>query len=198
MIAAALLLACATSARADGPVQLNAGVTRSSLFDASGWSGGLGYRFGASVRLPLFAGVWFEPETAWARRTTVATSAVDGGALKSRMALQYLEAPMLVKRIFFRQRRLAPIVLGGLYYAANLTASVHTEVGGHAFDENARSEVKRHDAGWIAGGGVEFQKAQRTWTVEVRYLAGFGSINRMVTSDRWRTRSLTTTVGMKW
>ncbi len=179
-------------------MQLSAGVTRSSLFDASGWSGGLGFRIGASVSLPLPAGFRFEPEVAWARRTTVATSTLDSGTLKSRIALEYIEAPMLVKRSFLRQRRFAPLVLGGVYYAANVTAHARTEVGSNAFDENVRSEVKRHDAGWIAGAGVEVQKAGRTWTAEVRYLAGLPNIYAMNEINRWRTRSLTTTVGMTW
>lgn len=195
---ATLLFACAASATADTGVRVSAGVTRSTLFEASNWSPGLGYRFGASVALPLLAGVWLEPEIAWTRRTTVATSVADGGTLKSRIALQYLEVPLLVKRAVLRQRRFAPIVLGGLYYGVNLTAGVRTQVGANAFDENSRSEVKRNDAGWVAGGGVEFQKARRTWTVEVRYLAGFTNIYKLNAAQEWRNRSLTTTVGVKW
>jgi len=180
------------------PVRFTAGLTRSSLFEATGWSAGLGARVGASVALPLAAGVWFEPELAWTLRTTSASSDTDGATLTSRMTLQYLEVPMLLKRRLFRQPRFAPIVLGGVYYAVNIAARVHTGLAGQSFDENARSEVARHDAGWVAGGGLEVQAGRRTWTVEVRYVGGLRSVNVIAGSTNWRTRSVTTAVGVKW
>ncbi len=179
---------------------MTGGVSQTSLFDASGWSGGIGYRLGASFSLPL--GTWFrlEPEVAWARRTTVAKGTVDSGTVENRVALQYLEVPVLAKWSFWRRGRFAPLAVGGVYYAAKLHAGVHTSIPGHTLNEDIGPEVKRSDAGWIVGGGVQFRQPTRTWTVEVRYLAGFVNINASENTNpnRWLTRSLTTTVGMRW
>jgi hypothetical protein len=174
------------------------GLSQTSLFDASGWSAGLGYRVGASVSLPLPAGFTFEPEVAWARRTTTASGTLDSGTVESRIVLQYLEVPMLARRALLPHARVAPLIVGGVYYAANLTAHAHATIPGHTFDEDISSEITRNDAGWVAGGGVEFRQGRRRWTVEVRYLAGFVDINASSEAKSWRTRSLTTTVGMTW
>ncbi len=179
-------------------MQINGGVTRSALFDAAGWSGGLGYRVGVSVPIALRANTWLEPEIAWSRRTTVATGSVDGGTLKSTIALQYIEVPVVVNHTFWRHPRFAPLVLGGAYYARNVSAHSRNEIGSNALDEDLGTEVGRNDAGVIVGGGVQFQKAGRTWTVEARYLAGIPNLYLLNAGSKWRTRSLTTSVGVRW
>jgi hypothetical protein len=190
--------ACAhpTVALASGP-GIMGGLTRAT-FATDGWSRSTGFGAGLFATIATVKGVAVRPEIAFVRKTPERQLGEGDAAITTRVAVDYVELPVLLRYSLLPGRRLTPVLFAGLFAAVRTKARAHTDIGEASFDEDLTDSVKRWDSGFVGGVGLELRSGRVTWVADVRYAQGFPSVGQAHATGTWKTRTLAAMAGVQW
>jgi len=150
------------------------GVTLGTLsFDPED-SADYGYRIGLAVggyvALPLGSRLTIQPEGLFNQRGAKASE--EG--LESKIALDYIDVPVLVKYAITRGGSRSFFVFGGPSAAFKVRSRATATFGDTTIDLDADDDIESFEFGVVAGGGVDFGK----WSIDGRYSLGLSNLNK--------------------
>jgi hypothetical protein len=156
-----------------------AGVTLGTLsFDPED-SADYGYRIGLAVggfvALPLGSRLTIQPEGLFNQRG--AKAGEEG--LESKIALDYIDVPVLVKYAITRGGSRSFFVFGGPSAAFKVRSRATATFGDTTIDLDADDDIESFEFGVVAGGGVDFGK----WSIDGRYSLGLSNLNKEPEDD---------------
>lgn len=109
--------------------------------------------------------------------------------------IDYVQAPVLVKVNLHPYGSVEPVVFGGAYAAARLTAKEVVRSEAESVVTDIKDGLKSWDVGLIAGAGVDFNWGMTLLSLEIRYAWGLLDINTsLVESPGFRMRNRTALV----
>jgi hypothetical protein len=174
------------------------GLTRASLFSADVWSSGTGFEAGGFVSFHAFERIEVQTELLFVRETAEASLSDGTAEIRSTTTLDYLDIPIQLKRAIHPGSRVAPVVFGGLYIAANTRARAVSHVAANVVEEDIKDLVARWDYGWVAGAGVEIRHGDLTWIADVRFRYGLPQVMKEDVGPEGRARTVGIRGGLKW
>jgi hypothetical protein len=195
MLAAVLVLALPPSASA-ADIILKFGLSQSRLSTVVGGHSASGFSAGAAAAFRLFDGLYLQPECLYVRRGDALGFPLSVPGLTSRVVLDVLEIPLLVKWDFIRSKAIRIGWLGGGYAALLTRAESRWEYEGASGADDLGPDVNKADYGLIAGIAVEYAIGRIRLSLDVRYDWGLKVINRFAAADDWKNRSLSALLGV--
>ncbi len=193
---AAAIVVCPASSFAGGPGVLG-GLTRAS-FAADGWSSTTGFEAGVFVTLGRFGRFEVQPGIEFVRKAPELRIGDGIATIASKVILDYIELPLLLRVNVLRGSRLTPVVFLGGFGAYRTRARGRTGIGDASFEEDLNDIVASWDAGIIAGAGMQIRTGAVTWMVDLRYSHGLKDIGKDESTIDWKTRTLTALAGVSW
>jgi hypothetical protein len=127
---------------------------------------------GASVTWQLAGRFAFQPELQFVQKGDDQVSTYQGGTYTTRIRLNYVEVPLLVRVSGDAIRGITPYVVGGPQFAfkAGCGVDVTGLPGSYTCDD--LPAVESSDWGVVVGGGADFTVAGRALTLSARYDRG--------------------------
>ncbi len=166
-----LLTFTIASARVSVSTGIKTGLNLANVYgdDAEGVDIKAGFVSGVSIALNVSDALAIQPEVLYCMKGTQCQE----GFLTTKVKLDYIEVPVLVKFTFSTDAAVDPFLYTGPAVAANVSAKKGYSVSGSgSFDSNV-DNVKSADLGWVIGGGVGFDLSRTRVSLEVRYDRGF-------------------------
>jgi len=118
------------------------------------------------------------------RRLTIQTEALysvkgdaeSAGGYTASTHMGYIDVPVLAKIGFLHSAPVQPSLFLGPSLAVNLSAKSKLQGNGSDADVDVKDQVRTFDFGLVVGGGVDFQVAERTFGVDLRYSKGLSNV----------------------
>jgi hypothetical protein len=118
------------------------------------------------------------------RRLTIQTEALysvkgdaeSAGGYTASTHMGYIDVPVLAKVGFLHSAPVQPSLFLGPSLAVNLSAKSKLQGNGSDADVDVKDQVRTFDFGLVVGGGVDFQVAERTFGVDLRYSKGLSNV----------------------
>ena len=151
-----------------------AGVTLGTINFDPQESADYGYRIGLAaggfVALPLGSRLTLQPEGLFNQRGAKA----DAEGLETKIALDYIDVPVLVKYALTRGGSRSFFVFGGPSAGFRVRSRATATFGDTTVDLDADEDIESVEFGIVAGGGVDFGK----WSIDGRYSLGLSNLNK--------------------
>jgi len=129
-----------------------------------------GFSLGLLTQVPLTETFSLQGEVAWSRKGLKYDTHALVGDVQHRLALDYLEVPLMIKWHPIATGPISPVLLAGPYAAYRMSAK---DREGHV-DE--KGHYKKFDWGFCAGLGIDMRLKSSTLCLDVRYTRGLANI----------------------
>jgi len=192
----AVLIMILPGALLPADLTIKAGVNQSKLLSKVSGHWATGYLIGAAVSFRLSDRFELQPEVFFIRRGDGIGFPEIIPGMTSKITLDYLEMPVLLKWSFLRKPKFRMAVLGGGYAALNLRAASRTEYEGLVFTEDLKGDVNKTDFGLVAGVGLEMTLGKTRLSLDVRDSLGLAKINGFLSNDDWKNVCLSVILGL--
>jgi hypothetical protein len=115
--------------------------------------------------------------------------------IPSRLLLDYLEIPVLARKLLGSPHAMAWYVVGGPSFGYRMRAKTRADFGDAIEEIDVSDDVERFDLGVAVGGGMEFRRV----VVDARYTHGLTDIDKDTSDDvKVANRAVSVTVGFKF
>lgn len=163
-----------------------------------GFKGGFGFAAGVSLEIPLSAALSVQPEMLIVRKFTKIDLGDTGGELTTKLGVNYLEFPLLLKWYPGGRRGVHTNLVVGPTPAFKLAATREIRSGGEVVDVPASDLIEAFGWGLTAGVSFEFHELFSALTLDLRYNHGLTDVGRGDDPGRPRWSVVYMLVGVKF
>lgn len=163
---------------------------------AVGFQADWGFDAGITFELPVSFRFSIQPEVHLVRKHSELDLGVDKNTLRSKLSVNYVELPLLLKFYPGDRSGLSTNFVVGPAASIKTEARRETRAGGEIVDDPAGDLVKELDWGLIFGVGFEFHELFGALTLDIRYNHGLTSIDAAAESTNAKWSALYMLIGV--